>query len=206
MIKSKKYIGVLIIIFGVFVNSICNAQVKTNLEIIKNLIDKSVQVIAKDTNFKNYNKLVVEFVAAKDYEILQTEVISELQKNGVQLFGKNKIADLPKLTYTLNNAKVSYKDIFKDGILGTYLVERESNLNGSFFFEKNNMIGKVNKFNFSVLDTVMYDDVKKLENIAYQFSSAELPNEPFFSSLLEPAIAISSAAIAVYLFFSLRSN
>jgi len=204
--KSKRYTGFLIIVFSVFINLNYFAQTKTNLEMIEGLVGKSAEVIKLDTSSNNYGKLVLKFVAANDYEILQTKLISELQKNNFKLLNKKETSNLPKLIYTLDNAKVYYKNIFKDGILGTYLVERESTLDGSYFFENNNKIGKVKKFNFTVLDTVMYDDVKKLENIAYQFSAADLPNEPFFSSLLEPAIAISTAAIAIYLFFSLRSN
>ena len=129
-----------------------------------------------------------------------------MQKNGLILFNKNQKTKLQALTYTLNNASVKYKNIFKDGIFGAYLVEREAVLNGSFFIEKNNKLGKVKEFNYTLSDTVFYDDIKSLDNIAYQFTSSELPGEPFFSSLLEPTIAIGTAAIAVYLFFNIRSN
>ncbi len=111
-----------------------------------------------------------------------------------------------KLNFTLSEVKIIYKDIFRDGILGEYLVERETNLNNSFFIENKNEIGKVNNFSFTKLDTVKYDDIKKLENIAFSFTSAEVPSEPFFSSILEPVIAVGTAAVAVYLFFNIRSN
>jgi len=38
------------------------------------------------------------------------------------------------------------------------------------------------------------------------FTRAELPPEPFFSGLLEPAVAIGSAAVAIYLLFAVRSK
>ena len=60
------------------------------------------------------------------------------------------------------------------------------------------------KYNFS--DTVALSNINNLQNIAYSFTSPEIPNEPFFSSLLEPTIAIGTAAVAVYLFFNIRSK
>jgi hypothetical protein len=197
----------LIIILSLFINFTYFAQAKTNLEIVKSLVNSSVKDLAE--NIKIHSKeFEVKFIAANDYSILQTELLSDLQKNGFILFNKNesKNENLRTLTYTLDNAKVDYKNIFKDGILGVYLVEREATLNGSYFIEDNNKLGKVKEFNYSLLDTVLYDDIKTLDNIAYQFTSAELPDEPFFSSLLEPTIAIGTAAIAVYLFFNIRSK
>lgn len=197
----------LIIILSLFINFTYFAQAKTNLEIVKSLVNSSVKDLAENIKI-NSKEFEVKFIAANDYSILQTELLSDLQKNGFILFNKNesKNENLRTLTYTLDNAKVDYKNIFKDGILGVYLVEREATLNGSYFIEDNNKLGKVKEFNYSLLDTVLYDDIKSLDNIAYQFTSAELPDEPFFSSLLEPTIAIGTAAIAVYLFFNIRSK
>jgi hypothetical protein len=197
----------LIIILSLFINFTYFAQAKTNLEIVKSLVNSSVKDLAENIKI-NSKEFEVKFIAANDYSILQTELLSDLQKNGFILFNKNesKNENLRTLTYTLDNAKVDYKNIFKDGILGVYLVEREATLNGSYFIEDNNKLGKVKEFNYSLLDTVLYDDIKTLDNIAYQFTSAELPDEPFFSSLLEPTIAIGTAAIAVYLFFNIRSK
>jgi hypothetical protein len=197
----------LIIILSLFINFTYFAQAKTNLEIVKSLVNSSVKDLAENIKI-NSKEFEVKFIAANDYSILQTELLSDLQKNGFILFNKNesKNENLRTLTYTLDNAKVDYKNIFKDGILGVYLVERKATLNGSYFIEDNNKLGKVKEFNYSLLDTVLYDDIKTLDNIAYQFTSAELPDEPFFSSLLEPTIAIGTAAIAVYLFFNIRSK
>ena len=194
----------LIVIFNLFTIFTLFAQVKTNLEVVESLVDTSAKNIVKNIKETNNKELNLKFIASNDYSILQTELISELQKNDFEILNNKK--EQQTLNYTLNNAGVKYKNIFKDGILGAYLVERESAINGSFFIEHNGRVGKVIKFNYTQSDTVLYDDIKSLDNIAYQFTSAELPSEPFFSSLLEPTIAIGTAAIAVYLFFNIRSK
>jgi hypothetical protein len=48
--------------------------------------------------------------------------------------------------------------------------------------------------------------VKSLENQALPFTKGEVPPEPLFSSLLEPAVALGTAAVVIYLFFSIRSK
>jgi hypothetical protein len=40
----------------------------------------------------------------------------------------------------------------------------------------------------------------------YNFTKGDVPPEPFFSSLLEPTVAIVTTALAVALFFAIRSN
>jgi hypothetical protein len=85
-------------------------------------------------------------------------------------------------------------------------VKRESQLNGSFYLNDNGNISEVNSFNHFLADTVLYSEISQLDNIAYTFASADLPEEPFFSSTLEPVIAIGTAAVAVYLFFNIRSR
>ena len=200
MNKLKFHIIVATFISIVYVNTF--AQAESNLEVVQSLLSKTADEISKIVPSNNSKEIELKFIAADDYKILKTKLIEDLQKNNFSLLNESNI----KLNFTLNEVKIIYKDIFRDGILGEYLVERETNLNSSFFIENKNEIGKVNNFSFTKLDTVKYDDIKKLENIAFSFTSAEVPSEPFFSSILEPVIAVSTAAVAVYLFFNIRSN
>ncbi len=200
MNKLKFHIIVATFISIVYVNTF--AQAESNLEVVKSLLSKTADEISKIVPSNNSKEIELKFIAADDYKILKTKLIEDLQKNNFILLNESN----NKLNFTLSEVKIIYKDIFRDGILGEYLVERETNLNNSFFIENKNEIGKVNNFSFTKLDTVKYDDIKKLENIAFSFTSAEVPSEPFFSSILEPVIAVGTAAVAVYLFFNIRSN
>ncbi len=213
MLKVSKNTILIFFVFFLVTSVQAIAQEKSNLEVINNLLEKSVTSIALNNKDITSKKYIFQFVGANDYSILETELIKMLQKKGFTIyrFNKNVIADSNKkisnrLVYTLENVKVIYKSVFKDGFLGKYLVKREAFVNGNYFKENKDKIGKVNEFSFTSVDTVLYDDIKNLDNIAYRFTSAELPEEPFFSSLLEPIIAIGTAAIAVYLFFNIRSK
>ena len=161
--------------------------------------------ISRKIDLDEKENVYLKFTSADDYQILKNMIISSLQKNKINLVedaSKTEIA----LNYSLIEIKSSYPEMFRDGLFGEYLVKRNVSLSGSYFLSSENNIGKVNRFNYSIEDTVVFDDLNRIENIAYSFTSAELPEEPFFSSTLEPVIAIGTAAVAVYLFFNVRSK
>ncbi len=178
------------------------AQTKTNFEIIDSLIFLSTEQISRELN--QNDEYYLEFIGADDYAILKSKVIQFLKLGEIRIIENEKKQN--KLTYNLEDVKINYTNVFKDGLFGTYLVERGAYLKGSFFVTNNGKIDDVNSFNHLFSDTVLYSEVSQLDNIAYSFTSAELPDEPFFSSTLEPVIAIGTAAVAVYLFFNIRSR
>ncbi|MBM2839664.1 MAG: hypothetical protein HW412_192 [Bacteroidetes bacterium] len=57
----------------------------------------------------------------------------------------------------------------------------------------------------SVADIVNVSDVDKLENAGIPATRGVLPSEGFFSTILEPLVAMGAVAVAVYLLFHVRS-
>ena len=104
----------------------------------------------------------------------------------------------------MEKAEVEYSEQERDGWFGDYFVPRTVFLQGNYF---NSYSGKgLQEFNISVMDTVNVENIGEFENDSFPFTKGEVPAEPFFSSLLEPVIAIGVAAAAVVLFFSVRSK
>jgi hypothetical protein len=108
------------------------------------------------------------------------------------------------INYVLDQAKVKYGNIFRSGFFGSYYLPRKIEVSGNYSIKNNAFIYK--EFHYNYLDTVQVDSVKTLENSSYSFTQGNVPAEPFFSSLFEPLIAIGTAAIAVFLFFTIRSK
>lgn len=192
----------LLLILPLFIYSTLLSQSKSNFEIIDSLISISVSDVIKNIDYKkDYN---FEFLGAEDYKILKTTIIRQLINNNINIVentNSNK-----KISYNLEQAEIKYLETFKDGLFGSYLVRRKADLTGSFFIYYDGKIEAAKSFNYTLEDSVFYSDVSQLENIAYTFTTAQLPEEPFFSSTLEPVIAIGTAAVAVYLFFNIRSR
>lgn len=198
----KKYQLLLGILSFLVIYSVSTAQSKTNLELVDSLIHISINDLALNIGNEKLNTLI--FNSSDDYSVLKSTVIRYLQNNNFEL--SEDLNNHNKLNYTLEEIKINYSEVFRDGLFGAYLVGRSANIAGSYFKSSDGRIEDTRKFNFTLKDSVLYSDISRLDNIAYKFSSAEIPEEPFFSSALEPVIAIGTAAVAVYLFFNIRSK
>lgn len=176
-----------------------SAQEKTNLGVFKELVDSSAAEVAA---------VIPDSVEAIDLKlnngpmsVFNAELISSLSKRGYNLVHRT---DNLKLEFIIDEASTSYGEIYRDGFLGDYYVPRMILLSGNY-----NIIGNTiltHSFNFAYQDTVSVDSVTSLENAAYPFTMGKLPAEPFFSGILEPVIAVGTAALAVILFFTIRSK
>lgn len=192
-----------IIIITFLLNSFLSAQIKTNLEVVDSLLRVSVLEINSANPNKNIN-YEFKFNSPQDYNALSNSVIEKLQNVGFKLNASENNNEI--LNYSIKNILVEYPEMFRDGIFGDYLVNRKIKLEGSFYFSSNENLGKVTNFDFNFSDTLALSELNSVQNIAYGFTSPEIPSEPFFSSLVEPTIAIGTAAVAVYLFFNVRSK
>lgn len=200
-IIEKKIVFILILFFSLqhF------AQNKSNLEIIYSLLNQSVINISNNLIQDGNNAINLEFDNAKYFSVLKPAVIDYFQQKNISISNSTKDSSID-LNYFIEDIKVDYPNTFRDGIFGKYLAERKINLKGNYFLIQNDKVGQVNAFEYSNLDTIPYNEIPSLENIAYTFTTSKIPEEPFFSSLLEPVIVVGASAVAIYLFFTVRSN
>lgn len=134
------------------------------------------------------------------FEVFNSEIISDLTKTGYLITPNQGL----KIQYFIKDADVDYGDIYRGGFLGDYYTPRTIHLSGNFI-----LLGKdftTRSFNYTSIDTVAVDSVKTIENTAYLFTQGSLPSEPFFSGIFEPIVAVGTAALAVILFFTIRSK
>ena len=208
MFYLKDYInikisGFLFLLIFPFSFAFSDAQTKTNLEIFYGLVDSSVAKINQNINSRN---LKVTFSTGDYYRLFQNQVIADFVKLGRTVLSDSAKTspDFETINYSIDNANVKYGDMERDGLLGDFVMQRKIELSGSYAISK----GTINseRFDFAYIDTVSVDDAKAIENPSFPFTRAEIPSEPFFSGLFEPAIAIGSAALAVILFFTIRSK
>ena len=180
------------------------AQVKTNFEIITKLIDETVSDVKQNLP-RDLNELSLNFYSSDDYSVLKSKIVSSFQNRNIILVN-TPANNGTNLDLTLEDAKIEYTDSFRDGLFGTYLVERKTEINGSYFVTKTGKSNNVIEFEKSYLDTLDYDQIENIETRSIPFTQADPPGEPFFSSLLEPAIALGAVAVTIYLFFTVRTN
>lgn len=208
MFSIKNYIknctlNFLFIVVFIFSLSDVFAQTKTNLQVFYNLVDSSVARINQNITT---NDLQINFTTGNYLAVFRNEVISVFEMLGktVHPDSVKSNSSLTLVNYTLDNTNVNYGEMERDGFFGDFIMPRKINLSGSYSLSNNQV--KAEKFNLTFEDTVGVDKVKAIENPSYPFTRGEVPSEPFLSSLFEPVVAISSAALAVILFFTIRSK
>jgi hypothetical protein len=166
------------------------------------LIDSASTLLLKDLG--DVKKVNLELNFGVDYSVFANQVRGKLLRNGVQLLSDNsEDKDFVRVNFVVDNSFVGYSEPEKDGFFGDFFTERTIELSGNYFISNQS---QVKDFNLSILDTINVEDVEYIENRSYPFTRGDLPPEPFFSSLLEPIVAIGAAATVVILFFSVRSK
>ncbi len=186
------------IIFSVSVFS----QTKTNLEIFYTLVDSSVTLMDNAIP-SSKNKINLTLTLGDSYAIFYNQIISSLIRQNKTIVDSTA-QNITKVIYVLESAELKYGDMYRDGFLGTEKIPRSFRLIGNYLIQNNN--AGVKRFEYSYSDTINADEINDVENLSYPFTRSEVPAEPFFSNIWEPVIAIGAAAVAVYLFFSVRSK
>ncbi len=177
-------------------------QSQSDYEIVNSLVDESVNLITESV--PPVREISFEFNSPPELRRFKNRVIYALKKNGVEIFENN--ADIAHLNYALDNVSVSFSDAFRESFLGSYKSERTVKLSGNYFISDKGKILVSNVFLLSKKDTLDYDDITGYDNNGFSFLKTRKPEVPFFGSLLEPVIALGTVAIAIFLFFSVRSN
>ena len=190
----------LIIIF--LLSQSAYSQTTSNLDQFYALIDSASNQLLMDLG--DTKKVNLELNFGTDYSVFANQVRGKLLRNNIQLVGDNsEDKNFVRVNFVVDNSFVGYTEPEKDGIFGNFFTQRKVELSGNYFISKN---PQVKDFKLTAIDTINVEEVEKVENRSYPFTQGELPPEPFFSSLLEPIVAIGAAAVTVILFFTVRSK
>jgi hypothetical protein len=198
-IKNKNFFFLFTVIF-ITASGFLFPQDISNLQALNNIVDSSISIIVKENNLIG-KSISVENKLVPVFSVFNNQIISSLNKYGVRL--SDSVKSL-KMSYSIEEAGVNYENLSRDGLFGKYYIERNFRLKGNYIIASKETALK--NFSFSFRDTVQFDDLKKRENPSIPFTQGEIPAEPVWSSLLEPAVAVGGAAVIIYLFFAVRSK
>ncbi len=200
-ITSPTFFSSLILTFLLFFSPGIS-QTKPNLDIFYSMVDSSAVKLLKSIP-PGGNRISLEFNSGNNYLALENRLIKDLTGKGLQISGQENKDDV-SIRFIIDHVELKYGDIYRSGFLGSYYIPRIMKLSGNFTVDKPDI--SESKFSYAYNDTVEYDSLKSTENPAFPFTQGEIPSEPFFSSLLEPVVAVGAAAAAVILFFTVRSK
>lgn len=194
-----KFLSFWLFIFLIILKPL-NGQEISNLQLF-NILTDSLTIKIIESLPENIISLEINSVNKNDLDILLDFIITKLIKSGKKISLGSESDE--KIFITFTESKVDYKDLSKNHFWGSYFMVRDIKIAGNFVLTNKS---KVFDFNFSSIDTVEFDNYKKLENKIYPLTEGIPPEEPFFLNLIEPVIAIAATATAVILFFTIRSK
>ncbi|HEX2866199.1 MAG TPA: hypothetical protein VHO03_04110 [Ignavibacteriales bacterium] len=202
--EGLKALAALSLVFCLLAPAQVFSQSLTNLEVFYKLADSSVVKVLRAAP-KEDNQVYLRLNLTEGYSVFRTRIIQDLKQEGKDvLLAGDSLA--PSLDLTIDQAKVNYSDLFRHGLFGSYKAERTVSLSGSYVLAQKGVVRKAENFTFTARDTVLYEDLRQLEDASIPFTRGNIPSEPLFSTLWEPVVALGTAAVAVYLFFTVRSK
>ena len=178
------------------------SQSISNLDMFYQLVDSASTQFVNDLG--NAKKVKLELNLGTDYSLFANQVRGKILRKGIETVSENSTQEnVVTANFVIDNTFVGYTEPERDGIFGDFFTERTVELSGNYYISTNHTL---KDFHFTSKDTINVEDVENFENRSYPFTQGELPPEPFFSSLLEPIVAVGAAAVTVILFFSVRSK
>jgi len=174
-----------------------SGQAKTNLELFFQLADSAANNLQQ--NLHNEKDFKIDFVLGKDYQVFQNSILAHFVNKEI-----NNESGKIIIHFAITEVKVEYSEPERKGLFGSLWVTRNLRFSGNYSINSTTCV--VKDFLYTVNDEIPYEDITSMENSSFPFTQGKIPAEPLFSSLLEPAIALGSAAAAVYIFFTARSK
>lgn len=197
----KKILSISAILFFTLLN-LASAQLKTNLEIIYDLVENNInQVLTKLPN--EVHSFIFEYSSPQEYSNLEGRYINNLSNKNLL---KKDSSDSGMLKYSLDQLGIIYSEPFRGSLLGDYKIERKIFLNATFAFGYDDKVKRSEIVESQYSDTLYYSDIDKVEIPNLSLTHGTKPAEPLFESLLEPVIAVGAVIVTIILLFTVRSK
>ena len=177
-----------------------HAQVKTNLQLFETLVDSSITCMERDFVYSKGDSVIC--ILPSEAQTLSAYTLSATKKH---TYANAALKTEPRIViYTIEDIKIQYPEIGKYSFFGGDFLVRKATLAGNIYTTTKN--DSLHHFAFAVTDTIPLSERENVELQNNKFTTAPLPAEPAFSSLLEPAIGVAAIAITTYLLFTVRKT
>lgn len=193
-----------------FIVSICFATetmtAQSHRSILRQLARSAMSTAVEESTSFSYTAVSLLMDSTDFNPIVRNDVLEALLSKGVAVYTDAGSAD----TVIVCNAVdpiVSYGDVFTDSFFGRRMVERTLSLtlelNSSSQSHQRILFAK--RITRTKVDTVLYSEIQTMDDQTLPLKVLSHPQLSFFDSFLEPVIVTVASAVAIYLFFTIRS-
>lgn len=182
-----------------------DAVPKTNLEIINEILQSYFDKCNEYLNILGSDKIYL----LKGNESEEGKYILKSFKQFFLNYKFTTDETIKEIDYRikLDNSEIKTDYEFKNNnlIFGKY-IQREIFCGFNYIISNKDSILYKQKFFETKKDTIDYNYISYVESDNYNFSKGKIPEEGFWDKYLIPASAIIVSAIAIVLFFTIRSK
>jgi len=181
------------------------ATKQANLEIIQKLAERIADSIYASIPTGTSDTVNLSFKPSTDSWIVEHAITKRLKEYS-NLFIKSGDFSNQNLTidFAISKISIKYKDSFKERFFGTQKTNRWVEVKLAKKITFNNEILSVGTSVEQYHDTVDVNSINELENQSIPLTRGSLPDDSFIDRILVPTVVLSSVAVIVYLFFTLR--
>lgn len=182
--------------------------VRPNLEIIKSEVAALTMEIMKKSDVSTEQNLLVKFRISDTSWVVRNALLETLKrmKYNVFLSSSTEKQEGVSLDIGLVETKVRYGPAFRESFLGKRKTARKIEVAVSANIrDARDEVLFAGSLSRGFSDTIHVGDLPDLEIPSIPLTQGEPPEGGFFDSVLEPLIIIGASAVAVYLFFTVRS-
>ncbi|MEW5799633.1 MAG: hypothetical protein AB1728_11575 [Bacteroidota bacterium] len=205
MKRQVQFISVLIV-----VGSICFAtdtKVPSSHRSILQRLAHSALIMAVEEN-QSSSFTAVSFLTDTTgvQSVVRNDLINALTSRRISVHTNVLSADT-LIQCSVQDPSLLYGTVFTESLFGARKVERTLSLTLQIIFssQSNGAVFYSNKFSMSHTDTVLYSEIQNLDDESLHLKTLSQPQPSLFDSFLEPVIVTVASAVAIYLFFTIRS-
>lgn len=184
-----------------------NVNVKTNDEIVRDLINKNIDELK---NFLESDTVYVEINEENSSlrNFFNGKLRNSLDEYSLRPFNADLTYIPAKLQVRNVKVNVSYPGFGGTGVLGNKSFNRVISVSFDVSYNRlsDNSVIYTKRIEDKYSDEVDISLKQKIENSNYSFLSSNLPEDNFFNKYLIPAGLIVISAVTIVLFFAIRSN
>ncbi|MDQ1267086.1 MAG: hypothetical protein QG635_2239 [Bacteroidota bacterium] len=209
-IEQFKSIVLLLILF-LFVSSINSIfsqtlhSIETNNEVISKLASEACIEIAKEIKKTGADtiKFVIADTPAKDF--FYQKIVESSGAQGIRISKNTATVNHAEVKALIEEASIQYLALSGDF---DRIIRRGKVRIAATIKYISGEIAVLPTSEMTRQDTVFRFQYEYIESSAYPFAKAALPPEEssLFNQIIEPVVLVSSAMLAVFLFFTVRSN
>ncbi|MFQ5798472.1 MAG: hypothetical protein ACE5H0_07245 [Bacteroidota bacterium] len=180
----------------------------TNLDLYRRNVQLIVHTLLSQIPIDEDRQLAVKIHGVEHFWIVENAILNSLQERDFTVrTASDESVNSIMFDFTVIELKVRYQRRNRDGFFGKRTIERSVStvLAGKVYRRSTRELYYAGTVEKSAKDRIAIDDLPRVEHEQVNVTHGTLPSGGFMKKILEPAVVITATAIAIYLFFSVRS-